>query len=220
MVWSQGEEVAGGVHGNNRLGGNSLLDCVVFGRVAGKHCARYLLGKNIQETSLAKLSGEGSDGLVSGGSDSKAPSKTGPSKDPTKASYYNEEKWKGHLRSKTMGIWLSQQERKKRLANAKAAKEAEQAARDLEVGPTPEWQKRERQCLDSHYFPLPSEQGQDNVLPWFRETRASAHVQVFRWLKEAWAATSDTGKRKCALISSGLTLFVVVCKVVAETPHE
>jgi len=27
-------EVAGGVHGNNRLGGNSLLDCVVFGRVA------------------------------------------------------------------------------------------------------------------------------------------------------------------------------------------
>merc|ERR1712049_55562 len=32
-------EVAGGVHGNNRLGGNSLLDCVVFGRVAGRHAA-------------------------------------------------------------------------------------------------------------------------------------------------------------------------------------
>merc|ERR1712050_515659 len=29
-------EAAGGVHGNNRLGGNSLLDCVVFGRVAGR----------------------------------------------------------------------------------------------------------------------------------------------------------------------------------------
>merc|ERR1719207_222 len=28
-------EVAGGIHGNNRLGGNSLLDCVVFGRVTG-----------------------------------------------------------------------------------------------------------------------------------------------------------------------------------------
>ena len=26
-------EVMGGVHGNNRLGGNSLLDCVVYGRV-------------------------------------------------------------------------------------------------------------------------------------------------------------------------------------------
>merc|ERR1712176_535365 len=213
-------EVAGGVHGNNRLGGNSLLDCVVFGRVAGKHCARYMLGKNIQEISLAKLSGESSDGLVSGGSDSKAPSKTGPPKDPTKAAYYNEEKWKGHLRSKTMGLWLNQQERKKRLADAKAAKEAEQAARDLEVGETPEWQKRERQCLDSHYFPLPSEQGQDNVLPWFRETRASAHVQVFRWLQEAWGSTSDTGKRKAAFISAGLTTLVVVVKVIAATPHE
>merc|ERR1712048_571360 len=29
-------EMAGGIHGNNRLGGNSLLDCVVYGRVAGK----------------------------------------------------------------------------------------------------------------------------------------------------------------------------------------
>jgi succinate dehydrogenase/fumarate reductase flavoprotein subunit len=28
-------EVTGGVHGNNRLGGNSLLECVVFGRIAG-----------------------------------------------------------------------------------------------------------------------------------------------------------------------------------------
>ncbi|KAF1762282.1 hypothetical protein GCK72_010544 [Caenorhabditis remanei] len=29
-------EVTGGVHGSNRLGGNSLLECVVFGRVAGR----------------------------------------------------------------------------------------------------------------------------------------------------------------------------------------
>merc|ERR1712137_431431 len=41
-------EVAGGVHGNNRLGGNSLLDCVVFGRVAGKHCAKYMFGAQEQ----------------------------------------------------------------------------------------------------------------------------------------------------------------------------
>merc|ERR1712160_169063 len=34
-------EVAGGIHGNNRLGGNSLLDCVVFGRVAAKHACKY-----------------------------------------------------------------------------------------------------------------------------------------------------------------------------------
>merc|ERR1712139_670454 len=37
-------EIAGGVHGNNRLGGNSLLDCVVFGRVAGKAAFKYIAG--------------------------------------------------------------------------------------------------------------------------------------------------------------------------------
>ena len=29
-------EFVGGIHGNNRLGGNALADCVVFGRIAGK----------------------------------------------------------------------------------------------------------------------------------------------------------------------------------------
>jgi succinate dehydrogenase/fumarate reductase flavoprotein subunit len=36
-------EVAGGVHGANRLGGSSLLGCVVFGRVSGDSVASYLL---------------------------------------------------------------------------------------------------------------------------------------------------------------------------------
>ena len=35
-------EAAGGVHGRNRLGGNSLLDCVVFGRVAGMNIVKQL----------------------------------------------------------------------------------------------------------------------------------------------------------------------------------
>merc|ERR1712151_1484725 len=43
-----GGEVAGGVHGSNRLGGNSLLDCVVFGRVSGRSAARYLSAANIK----------------------------------------------------------------------------------------------------------------------------------------------------------------------------
>jgi len=50
-------EVAGGIHGNNRLGGNSLLDCVVFGRVSGRHAAEYILGPDRKDTSLAVLSG-------------------------------------------------------------------------------------------------------------------------------------------------------------------
>ena len=52
-------EVAGGVHGNNRLGGNSLLDCVVFGRVAGKNCAKYMLGDKFKAMDLKELSGGG-----------------------------------------------------------------------------------------------------------------------------------------------------------------
>merc|ERR1712176_516881 len=58
----------GGVHGNNRLGGNSLLDCVVYGRVAGKACAKYLLGSNMKNVSLKDLSGGG----ISGGGTNKS----------------------------------------------------------------------------------------------------------------------------------------------------
>ena len=32
-------EIAGGTHGRNRMMGNSLLECVVFGRRAGKAAA-------------------------------------------------------------------------------------------------------------------------------------------------------------------------------------
>jgi len=56
-------EVAGGVHGNNRLGGNSLLDCVVFGRVAGRHCVLQMNG-SIKDVNLVDLSGGGLSGDV------------------------------------------------------------------------------------------------------------------------------------------------------------
>ena len=35
-------ELAGGVHGANRLGGSSLLGCVVYGRVAGESASKFL----------------------------------------------------------------------------------------------------------------------------------------------------------------------------------
>ena len=34
-------EVSGGMHGSNRLGGNSLSDLLVFGKRAGEHAAHY-----------------------------------------------------------------------------------------------------------------------------------------------------------------------------------
>ena len=52
-------EVAGDVHGNNRLGGNFRVDCVVFGRVVGVACAQYMLDDRAKATSLAALAGGG-----------------------------------------------------------------------------------------------------------------------------------------------------------------
>ena len=39
-LYAAGEDV-GGIHGTNRLMGNSLLDIIVFGRIAGTEAARY-----------------------------------------------------------------------------------------------------------------------------------------------------------------------------------
>jgi predicted heme/steroid binding protein len=49
-------EVCGGVHGANRLGGNSLLDCVVYGRVAGNTATRHQLSSLLKEKSEGGLS--------------------------------------------------------------------------------------------------------------------------------------------------------------------
>lgn len=45
-------EVSGGVHGSNRLGGNSLLECVVFGTKAAQHA---VLGRSAGNTNRYEL---------------------------------------------------------------------------------------------------------------------------------------------------------------------
>lgn len=49
-------EINGGVHGKNRLGGSSLLDCIVYGRLAGRTANKEMLERNIQviRNSLSK----------------------------------------------------------------------------------------------------------------------------------------------------------------------
>ncbi|KAI9687117.1 MAG: hypothetical protein M1822_002528 [Bathelium mastoideum] len=42
-------ELAGGVHGANRLGGSSLLGCVVYGRVAGESASKFLFQKVLNQ---------------------------------------------------------------------------------------------------------------------------------------------------------------------------
>jgi len=49
-------EVTGGVHGKNRLGGNSLIECVVFGRIAGRSASRYLLNTTLSKLAANKCS--------------------------------------------------------------------------------------------------------------------------------------------------------------------
>lgn len=42
-LWAAGE-ITGGIHGANRLGGSSLLECAVFGRIAGAEAAKSVVG--------------------------------------------------------------------------------------------------------------------------------------------------------------------------------
>ncbi|WP_305785126.1 fumarate reductase/succinate dehydrogenase flavoprotein subunit [Symbioplanes lichenis] len=66
-------EVSGGMHGSNRLGGNSLSDLLVFGKRAGEHAAAYVSALDHRpklrpadveaatDTALAPLSREGGE---------------------------------------------------------------------------------------------------------------------------------------------------------------
>lgn len=73
-------EVAGGVHGANRLGGSSLLGCVVFGRVSGDSASAYLL----QTTSAAVQKAGGRLGaLVSQLGSSSSPAPAAPAAAPS-----------------------------------------------------------------------------------------------------------------------------------------
>jgi cytochrome b involved in lipid metabolism len=49
-------ELAGGVHGANRLGGSSLLGCVVYGRVAGESASKYLFQQALNNAGGAAIS--------------------------------------------------------------------------------------------------------------------------------------------------------------------
>lgn len=51
-------ELAGGVHGANRLGGSSLLGCVVYGRVAGDSATRHLFQKLLSGGTAAQRLGQ------------------------------------------------------------------------------------------------------------------------------------------------------------------
>jgi succinate dehydrogenase / fumarate reductase flavoprotein subunit len=59
-------EVSGGMHGSNRLGGNSLSDLLVFGRRAGMGAAEYIdtLGAGVPVVSEAELAAAEAEALA------------------------------------------------------------------------------------------------------------------------------------------------------------
>jgi succinate dehydrogenase / fumarate reductase, flavoprotein subunit len=57
-LYAAGEVACVSVHGGNRLGANSLLDTLIFGRRAGEHAARRALGMQMPKVSDAKLRDE------------------------------------------------------------------------------------------------------------------------------------------------------------------
>ncbi len=59
-------EVAGGQHGANRPGGNALLDCQVFGRIAGESAAAFAAGQIASGPSLAIVTDEEAEHAVRG----------------------------------------------------------------------------------------------------------------------------------------------------------
>ncbi len=49
-------EASSGLHGANRLGGNSLIELLVYGKIVGRAAARYSAGLNAQQRSRAAVS--------------------------------------------------------------------------------------------------------------------------------------------------------------------
>ncbi len=81
-LWCAGE-VMGGTHGKNRLGGSSLLDCVVFGRVAGHSATRFQFSKILR------------GGAAGGAGAGAAPFKVGVKVNPASKSTTIELSWDG-----------------------------------------------------------------------------------------------------------------------------
>ncbi|MBF0273187.1 MAG: FAD-binding protein [Magnetococcales bacterium] len=48
-LFAAGEAACVSVHGANRLGGNSLLDTIVFGKITGRHCAGFIKGESLRD---------------------------------------------------------------------------------------------------------------------------------------------------------------------------
>jgi hypothetical protein len=211
-------EVAGGVHGNNRLGGNSLLDCVVFGRVSGKHCAKYMLGdavKDVDLQAIVKLP-------VKAGVAKKDEGDAAPKAGAGAPAAAEEKKWvrPGRDAAYKKDYWEKQKHARKHFVKAFKAYEAwrdgptlyERAATkmgiDLEAPPPVEVAPRESNLINMHYFPLPHEKGANSIIPegfipGFSVGNKHTHIVIADLFADCWSGCGPNGQRKVK--------FVILC---------
>ncbi|MCX8151970.1 MAG: succinate dehydrogenase/fumarate reductase flavoprotein subunit [Archaeoglobaceae archaeon] len=57
-LFAAGECACVSIHGANRLGSNSTIECLVFGKVAGEMAAEYALSKNLKQISTKEVEAE------------------------------------------------------------------------------------------------------------------------------------------------------------------
>jgi succinate dehydrogenase/fumarate reductase flavoprotein subunit len=224
-------EIAGGVHGNNRLGGNSLLDCVVFGRVSGAHAAKYILGDDVTKVDLkalkalpVKSGGPGADAKKAEGQS--APAASAPAAParvkPGWEQSYNREAWesKRHPRKKFVRLY----EKYVAWKNGPSLSEKFETRmgwdKDVEVGPPLiEYQERPSNLINMHYFPLPDETGANALIPGFHQKK-DTHVIVWEFISGCWGGIDKSTKSKMAFVFAIFMSIIISSLIIWEMPGE
>jgi flavocytochrome c len=219
-------EVAGGVHGNNRLGGNSLLDCVVFGRVTGVAATKYILGDDVtkvdlkviaaiaddkmkaaekaEEVKKAAEAGKSGAAAPASAAASSAPAKKAPpapkkvekAEPPAREKTYKPEAFKEHARGKFLSWWYRRQRKQRDVDYTLATAKALEEAFIPAEQP---WMDREKTVVDMAYFPMPGSHeglGAHAVIPFFTESGAPAWKQTLDMTKSCWAGCGENTQRK------------------------
>ena len=78
-LYAAGEAACVSVHGANRLGGNSLMETITFGRRSGRHAAEYALGRSSRKNGHAEAARADAETWIKGCSPWRRASATGRS---------------------------------------------------------------------------------------------------------------------------------------------
>eukprot|EP00931_Biecheleriopsis_adriatica_P020815 TRINITY_DN13795_c1_g1_i1.p1 TRINITY_DN13795_c1_g1~~TRINITY_DN13795_c1_g1_i1.p1 ORF type:complete len:700 (-),score=146.52 TRINITY_DN13795_c1_g1_i1:187-2238(-) len=223
-------EVAGGVHGNNRLGGNSLLDCVVFGRVAAKEAAAYSLGLSISDLPAMNLNELKALPVKKGSAPEKATEapksnttevKETPKREkPGFEKTYNKAKWESNGHCRKYFVNLYQKYEIWRDGPALYDRFEAKFFPDVETGaPLLEYEVREATTLNLHYWPLPEEKGANALIPGFRENKYT-HVICLEFASWWWNGLQKGSGRKMAFVVVLLFLLLLCSWVIWKLPGE